>query len=70
MAPMWQVWISGNPQQLRNVEQMLKEASEEADGHRAPADGVVLKLPPVHASKLPELGEKRTRFIEEIKAWL
>ena len=52
-----EVWISGNPQQLRNVEQMLKEASEEADGLRAPADGVVLKVPPVHAPKLPELGE-------------
>ncbi|CAL1171039.1 unnamed protein product [Cladocopium goreaui] len=69
VAPLFpEVWISGNPQQLRNVEQMLKEASEEADGLRAPADGVVLKVPPVHAPKLPELGEKRNRFVEEIKA--
>lgn len=36
------------------------------DKSKAPADGVVLKVPSVFASKIPE-GEERLKLIEEIK---
>ena len=29
-----EVWISGNSQQMADVQRMLKHAAEEADGHR------------------------------------
>lgn len=43
-----------------------KNHHSQEDKSKAPADGVVLKVPSVFASKIPE-GEERLKLIEEIK---
>lgn len=43
-----------------------KKNHHSQDKSKAPADGVVLKVPSVFASKIPE-GEERLKLIEEIK---
>ncbi|CAK8987385.1 Uncharacterized protein SCF082_LOCUS948 [Durusdinium trenchii] len=68
LAPMIkEVWVIGDATQMDDIKRSLKHEAEEADGKRAPPDGVVITIPKAHAEKIPE-GDKRRELVDAIKA--
>ena len=49
------------------MQRSLQQAAEEADGVRTPQGGVVVKIPPAHAAKIPA-GPGRNELVAQIQA--
>ncbi|CAE7609116.1 unnamed protein product [Symbiodinium sp. CCMP2456] len=62
-----EVWVSGESQQIEELQRLVHKAGEEADGLRATANSAILTVPKPLLDKVPKEGAERDNFVESIR---
>ena len=62
-----EVWVSGESQQIEELQRLVHKAGEEADGLRASANSAILTVPKPLLDKVPKEGAERENFVKSIR---
>ncbi|OLP83187.1 hypothetical protein AK812_SmicGene36082 [Symbiodinium microadriaticum] len=62
-----EVWVSGESQQIEELQRLVHKAGEEADGLRASANSAILTVPKPLLDKVPKEGAEGENFVKSIR---